>query len=89
MNFYLCSLNVTIGCKSRWWARCSHLCSKFGLIELVNLIWLRHASLNGMVNLRMNIRMGYEISIFVREYGRWEEKHGRMGLRTQTGKKNM
>ena len=29
---------VEIGCKSRWWARCRHICSKFGLKELVNLI---------------------------------------------------
>ena len=33
------------------------ICSKFGLIELVNIMWLR-------------------------EYARWEEKHGRMGLST-------
>ena len=46
---------VEIGCKSRWWARCRHICSKFGLIELVNLIWLRDASVNGTVNLRMNV----------------------------------
>ena len=32
---------IEIGCKSRWWSRCRHICSKFGLIELVNLIWLR------------------------------------------------
>ena len=32
---------VEIGCKSRWWARCRHICSKFGLIDLVNLIWQR------------------------------------------------
>ena len=46
---------VEIGCKSRWWARCRHICSKFGLIELVNLIWLRDASVNGKVNLRINV----------------------------------
>ena len=32
---------VEIGRKSRWWARCKHICSKFGQMELVNLIWLR------------------------------------------------
>ena len=31
------------------------ICSKFGLIELGNLIWLRDASVNGMVNLRINM----------------------------------
>ena len=28
---------------------------KFGLIDLVNLIWLRDASVNGMVNLKMHV----------------------------------
>ena len=31
------------------------LCSQFGLIELANLIWLRDASVNGKVNIRMNV----------------------------------
>ena len=30
---------IELGCKSRWWSRCRHICSKFGLFELVNLIW--------------------------------------------------
>ena len=42
---------IEIGCKSR----CRHICSKFGLFELVNLIWLREVSVNGMVNLGMNV----------------------------------
>ena len=40
---------------ARWWSRCRHICSKFGLIELVNIIWLREVSLNGMVKLEMNV----------------------------------
>ena len=44
---------VEIGCKSKWWAQWMHICSKFGLIELVNLICLR--DVNGMVNLRINV----------------------------------
>ena len=28
---------------------------KFGLIDLLNLIWLRDASVNGIMNLRMNV----------------------------------
>ena len=44
--------------KSRWWSRCRHLCSKSGLIQLVNLIWLREGSLNGMVKLGMNVNAG-------------------------------
>ena len=46
---------IEIGCKSIWWSRCRHICSKFGLLELVNLICLREVSVNGMVNLGMNI----------------------------------
>ena len=29
-----------VGYKSRWWARCNHVCDKFGLWEVVNLLWL-------------------------------------------------
>ena len=32
----------------------AHMYSKFGLFELVNLIWLREVSLNGMVKLGVN-----------------------------------
>ena len=41
--------------KSRWWSRYRHICSKSGLLELVNLICLREVSVNGMVNLGMNV----------------------------------
>ena len=40
---------------SRWWSRCRHVCSKFGLFKLVNLIWLREVSSNGMVKLGMKV----------------------------------
>ena len=33
---------MEVGYKSRWWARCNHVCEKFGLWELVNLQWLRN-----------------------------------------------
>ena len=46
---------IELGCKSRWWSRCSHICSKFMLFESVRLIWLRKVSLNGMVKLGMNV----------------------------------
>ena len=46
---------IELGYKSRWWPRCRHICSKFGLSELLNLIWLREVSLNGMVKLGMNV----------------------------------
>ena len=46
---------IETGCKSRWWTRWGHICTKFGLIELVNLILLRDVSVNGMVSLGMNM----------------------------------
>ena len=33
---------IELGCKSR----CRHICSKFGILTLVNLIWLREVSFN-------------------------------------------
>ena len=72
---------IEIGCKSRWWSRCRHICSKSGLLELVNLICLREVSVNGMVNLGR--------SISVREYKRVIGKHGKMVSMTQKGRKSM
>ena len=44
---------IETGCKSRWWTRYRHICTKFGLMELVNLIILR--DVNGMVSLGMKM----------------------------------
>ena len=46
---------IEIECKSRWWSRCRHISNRFGLMELVNLIWLIEVTVNGMANLSMNI----------------------------------
>ena len=46
---------IETGCKSRWWGRCRHICTKFGLMELVNLILLRDVSVNRMVSLGIKI----------------------------------
>ena len=46
---------IKLGCKSRWWARCRHIRSKFGLFELINLIWLREVNLNVMVKFGINV----------------------------------
>ena len=46
---------IETGCKSIWWARCRHICTKFGLMELVNLIILRDVSVNGMVSIGMKM----------------------------------
>ena len=44
---------MDIGYKSRWWARCIciDVCEKFGLWEMVNLLWLRNISKEGMAML--------------------------------------
>ena len=41
------------GYKPRWWVRCKHICKKFGLWKLVNLLWLRNISKEGMAMLGM------------------------------------
>ena len=46
---------IETGCKSRWLARCRHILTKFGLMELVNLILMRDVSVNGMMSLGMNM----------------------------------
>ena len=54
-----CVCLAETGCKSRWrvrWrARWRNINSKFRPIELVNLIWLREVSVNGMVNRKNNV----------------------------------
>ena len=41
------------GYKSRWWARCNHVCDKFGLWVLLNLLGLRSINRKGMAMLGM------------------------------------
>ena len=70
---------IEIGCKSRWWSRCSHICSKSGLLELVNLTCLREVSVNGMVNLGINVereRCKKYICERIQESGRRAWKYG-------------
>ena len=71
-------INAILGCKSRWLARCMHMCSRFCLIELVNLIWLRDASVNGMVNLTMDVEEVWKKGICerIQEVGREVWKDG-------------
>ena len=57
---------IETGCKSRWWARCKHICSEFGLMELVNLIVLKDVNVNGMVSLGMKLIEKYGRNTFVR-----------------------
>ena len=44
---------MEVGYKSRWWARFNHVCDKFGLWELVNLLWLKNINKEGMAMLGM------------------------------------
>ena len=44
---------MEVGYKSRWWGRCNHVCDKFGLWELVNLLWLKNINKEGMSMLGM------------------------------------
>ena len=44
---------MEVGYKSRWWARCNHVCDKFGLWEMVNLLWLGKINKEGMTMLGM------------------------------------
>ena len=44
---------MEVGYKYRWWARCNHVCDKFGLWGLVNLLWLRNINEEGMAMLGM------------------------------------
>ena len=70
---------VEIGCKSRLWAQYRHICSKFGSIDLVNLICLRDASVNGMVNLGINMEEEVwkkHICMRIQEVGREAWKDG-------------
>ena len=46
---------LEIGCKSGWWAWCRHICNKFGLKELVNLICLGDVSVNAVDKLGMRV----------------------------------
>ena len=70
---------IETGCKSRWRGRCRHMCTKFGLIELVNLILLKDVSVNGMVSLGMkkdrNVWKKY-ICERIQEIGRQSWKNG-------------
>ena len=39
---------MEVGYKSRWWTRCNHVCDRFGMWELVNLLLLRIIKKGGM-----------------------------------------
>ena len=70
---------MEVGYKSRWWARCNHVCDKFGLWEPVNLLWLRNINKEGMAVLGMK----YDKNVWkktlvarIQEYGRRQWRNG-------------
>ena len=77
---------IETGCKSRGWERCRHICSKFGLMELVSLIILRDASVNKMVSLGMKMDRKVWKKYISENTGGWQ---GRMGSMRQKGRKSM
>ena len=52
-KYFASMTSSKVGYKSRWWARCNHVCDKFGLWELVNLLWLKNINKEGMIMLGM------------------------------------
>ena len=70
---------MEVGHKSRWWARCNHVCDKFGLWELVNLLWHRSIIKEGMDMLGMeyDINVGKKTFVMrIQEYGRRRWRNG-------------
>ena len=41
------------GYESRWWARCNHVCDRFALWELMNVLQFRNINREGMAMLGM------------------------------------
>ena len=65
--------------KSRWWARCNHVCDNFGLWEPVNLLWLRNIKKEGMAKLGMKYDRNVWKKTFVsgiQEYGSRQWRNG-------------
>ena len=54
---------IEVGYKSSWWTRCNHVCDKFGLWKLVNLLWLRSINKEGMAMLGMELQKCVEDDI--------------------------
>ena len=43
--------------RSRWWCRMRHICNKFGLNALMNLMCLWYMSIDGMLGINLNKEM--------------------------------
>ena len=62
-----------IGYKSRWCARCSDLCERFGLRALVDLLWLRNFRNEEMTLLEMEYDRNVWKKINVENKRVWQE----------------
>ena len=70
---------MEIGYMSRWWVRCNYVCDKFGLWELVNLLWLRSINKEEIAMLGMEYDRNVWKKTFVariQEYGRIQWMNG-------------
>ena len=71
---------MEIGYKSRLWARCNHVCEKFGLWELVNLLWLRKISTEGMAMLGMKYDRNVWKNTYVERICEYDRRWWRNGF---------
>ena len=74
---------MEVGYKSKWWVRCNHVCDKFGMWELVNLLCLRNLNKEGMAMLGMKYDRNVWKKTFVariQEYGRRQWRNVFFGI---------
>ena len=71
---------MEIGYPSRCWASCNHVCNKFGLWELANLLWCRNINKEGMVMLGMNYDRNVWKRAFVERIQEYSRRWWRNGF---------
>ena len=76
---------LEVGYKSRWWARCNHVCEKFGLCGLVNLIWLRNINKEGMAMLGMKYDRNVWKKTFAEKIHEYDRRWFRNGFGMNDG----
>ena len=66
------------GYKSRWWARYNHLYERFGMWELVDLLWLQLICKKGMLGMEYDRNVRKKIIIERINYDRrwWRNSFG-------------
>ena len=71
---------MEVGYKSRWWARCNHVCEKLGRLELVNLLWLRNINKEGMAMLGIKYDRNVWKKTFVEIIQEYDRRRWRNGF---------